>query len=166
MAETLSALSIVSFVVAFVFLVLAIVLWFLFDIPTVVGDLTGRTARKSIAKMRAENEKKGATAKNVAKVKSSKKFTELKAVSLSEEERPETGLLVDNRADMAEPEETGILDDAFTDASGLEETGLLLEANEKKSVESRFVTQGRIGGKTLTIIEEIILIHTDEVLEY
>ena len=59
MAETLSTLSIISFVLAAVALAVAIVLWFFFDIPTVIGDLTGRTARKSIAKMRAENEKSG-----------------------------------------------------------------------------------------------------------
>jgi len=57
MAETLSTLSIISFVLAVIALALAIVFWFFFDIPTVIGDLTGRTARKTIAKMRAENEK-------------------------------------------------------------------------------------------------------------
>lgn len=59
MAETLQLLSIISFAVAAVCLVLAVFLWFFFRIPDVIGDLSGRTARKSIAKMRAANEKSG-----------------------------------------------------------------------------------------------------------
>ena len=59
MAETLSNLSVIAYVVAAVCLVLAVFLWFIFKIPTVIGDLSGRTARKSIAKMRSANEKSG-----------------------------------------------------------------------------------------------------------
>ena len=59
MAETLQTLSIISFAVAAACFVLAIFLWFFFKIPTVIGDLSGRTARKSIAQMRAANEKSG-----------------------------------------------------------------------------------------------------------
>ena len=59
MAEILHTLSIISFVVAGVLFALAVVLWFGFKIPDVIGDLTGRTARKSIAKMRSANEKTG-----------------------------------------------------------------------------------------------------------
>ena len=60
MAQTLQTLSIISFAVAGVCLVLAVFFWFFFKIPIVIGDLSGRTARKSIAKMRAANEKSGA----------------------------------------------------------------------------------------------------------
>ena len=48
MAETLSILSIVSFAVAGASFMLAVFFWFFFKIPTVIGDLSGRTARKSI----------------------------------------------------------------------------------------------------------------------
>lgn len=57
MAQTLQTLSVISFAVAGVCLALAIFFGFLFKIPGVIGDLSGRTARKSIAKLRAANEK-------------------------------------------------------------------------------------------------------------
>ena len=53
MAETLSMLSIISFIVAGVALAVAIFLWIFFKIPRVIGDLSGRNARKSIASVRA-----------------------------------------------------------------------------------------------------------------
>ena len=48
MAETLSMVSMVSFVAAGVCLALTVILWFAFRIPNVIGDLSGRNARKSI----------------------------------------------------------------------------------------------------------------------
>lgn len=57
MVETLSTLSVTSYILAGVFLVTAIVLWFVLKIPRVIGDLSGRNARKSIAEMRNGNEK-------------------------------------------------------------------------------------------------------------
>lgn len=52
MAEILHTLSIISFVLAVLFVVIAIILWFVFKIPNVIGDLSGHNARKSIAQMR------------------------------------------------------------------------------------------------------------------
>lgn len=57
MAETLNAISVASLILGVVFLFIAVYLWFHFDIPTIFGDLTGRTAKKSIAKFREENTK-------------------------------------------------------------------------------------------------------------
>mgnify|MGYP000841362241 FL=1 len=59
MAQTLQTLSTVSFAVAGVCFAVAAFFWFFFKIPAVFGDLSGRNARKSIAKMRAANERSG-----------------------------------------------------------------------------------------------------------
>lgn len=59
MAEILHTLSIISFVLAVLFVVIAIIFWFVFKIPNVIGDLSGHNARKSIAQMRQNNEKTG-----------------------------------------------------------------------------------------------------------
>ncbi len=56
MAETLSVISLISFLAAGVFAILAVVLWFVFHIPTVAGELSGRTAKKSIERTRRNNE--------------------------------------------------------------------------------------------------------------
>ena len=58
-AELLLTLSTVAFVVSGVSLALSVFFWFFFRIPTVIGDLSGKNAKKSIAKIRANNEKSG-----------------------------------------------------------------------------------------------------------
>ncbi len=57
--ESLNTLSIVFFVCAAVFLITGVVLFFVLDIISVYGDLSGRTARKAIERMRKENEESG-----------------------------------------------------------------------------------------------------------
>ncbi len=59
MAETLAELAAVSFLLSGISLALSVFFWFFFGIPAVAGDLTGRTARKSIARMRDANERSG-----------------------------------------------------------------------------------------------------------
>lgn len=59
MAETLSMISLISFLAAGAFAVLAVILWFVFRIPTVAGELSGRTAKKSVERMRKNNEEAG-----------------------------------------------------------------------------------------------------------
>ena len=108
MAETLSMLSIISFIVAGVALAVAIFLWIFFKIPRVIGDLSGRNARKSIARVRASNEKSGdksyrPSAANAARGKLTSTMPQTQPEQATEEikpvgDMPETGLLAENRA--------------------------------------------------------------------
>ena len=59
MAETLSTISLIAYIISAVFFVLAIVLFIVFKIPAVVGDLSGKNARKSIERMRLDNVRTG-----------------------------------------------------------------------------------------------------------
>lgn len=166
MAETLSTLSIISFAVAGVSFVLAVFFWFFFKIPTVIGDLSGRTARKSIAKMRAANEKTGvktykeskanaARGKLTGNIPDSAKLN--KKESRTNSDKPETGLLAANKAGSINSEETGMLDS--------EATGLLIDEEATAALDtSTPPAVKRIGGKALKLMEEVMLIHTDEVI--
>lgn len=58
-AELLHMLSLVAYIAALVLLVLAVVLFFLLDIPKLYGDVSGRTARKAIEAIRQQNEATG-----------------------------------------------------------------------------------------------------------
>lgn len=166
MAQTLQTLSIISFAVAGVCLVLAIFFWFFFKIPTVIGDLSGRTARKSIAKMRAANEKTGAKSYKESKTNAERgKLTGTmpdsgklkKKTTASDDGKPETGLLAENKADGLESEATGIL--------GSETTGLLIDENATAPLDSPAQKHpARTGGKKLEMIEEVMFVHTDEVI--
>lgn len=163
MAETLSTLSIVAFAVAGVSLVLAIVLFIYFKIPTVIGDLSGRNAKKSIARMRSSNEKSGsksyrASETNAARGKLTStmpgigdqpKAKKSEAKTTAQDQMPETGLLAENKASLKE-KSTILLDDT-------EETALLAETPKEPAK--------RVGGVKLRLLEEVILIHTDEVIE-
>lgn len=167
MAEILSTLSIISFSVAGVSFVLAVFFWFFFKIPTVIGDLSGRTARKSIAKMRAANEKTGVKSYKESKTNAERgKLTgtmpnsgkNKKKKSAPDDGKPETGLLVENKADVIESESTALLDS--------ETTGLLVDEDATAPLDTPSQKQAkRNGGKKLTVIDEAMLIHTEEVIE-
>ena len=174
MAQTLQTLSIISFAVAGLCLVLAVFFWFFFKIPSVIGDLSGRTARKSIAKMRAANEKTGVKAYKESKTNAERgKLTGTMPDSgkLNKKNptpingQPETGLLSDNKADGLESEATGVLDEE-TGMLDSETTGLLVDENATAPLDTpTHKTVVRAGGKKIDILEEVIFIHTEEVIE-
>lgn len=169
MAETLQLLSIISFAVAVGCLVLAVFFWFFFKIPTVIGDLSGRTARKSIAKMRAANEKTGSKSYKASQTNAERGKLTGTMPGIGKEKKsdgnPETGLLSENKADGLNAEATGILDDEATGILGSETTGLLVDENATAPLDMQNpIPIVQTGGKKLEIIEEVILIHTDEVI--
>ena len=174
MAEILSTLSVISFIVAGVCLVLAIFFWFFFSIPTVIGDLSGRTARKSIARMRAANEKTGSKAYKASKTNAergkltgtmpdSEKLSKKKADS--DDSRPETGLLSENKAINPGSDETELLAGDETVMLEAETTGLLIDedATAPLNIPSQKPVK-RVGGKKLTMLDDVMLIHTEEVI--
>ena len=140
-AEILSTISLVSFVIAGISCLLAIFFWFRFNIPAVIGDLSGRTARKSIEKMRANNEKTGNKSYKSSKINlgrgkltdtmlDSEKLTDkLKLRRVSADTQPETGLLDENAAIAFHSEQTALL-------SENEETGLLQDDMKNEEMET------------------------------
>lgn len=159
MAETLSIISLVSFIIAGVCLVLAVFFWFNFRIPRVIGDLTGRTARKSIAKMRASNEESGnksfhQSAANVNRGKLTDTMHDLSKAQPQETDSMtgeiETGVLAENKA-------SGSNDGNFTI--------LLDNSDETDLLEKITVPTRKGGGKKLTMLDEVVQVHTDEVIE-
>lgn len=167
MAELLSTLSIISFIIAGVCLVISVFLWIFFKIPTVIGDLSGRNARKSIARMRAANEKSGSKSYKESKTNAERgKLTDtmqhskkLKQKQDSSADRPDTGLLNDNRADTPLSEATEMLES--------ETTGLLVDENATAPLDNpvHHKPTNREGGVKLKMLDEVLLIHTDEVIE-
>ncbi len=170
MAETLSTFSIISFVVAGVGLVLAIFFWFFFKIPTVIGDLSGRTARKSIAKMRAENERSGKPKErkgNTARGKMTGTMSDLdktrKASTL--DPKMETEVLAENRAEGTDSGATEVLREEATAMLGAEETGILQYGQTTAPLTPDAKPQSQAsGGVKLTMCDEVMLTHTDEVI--
>ena len=154
MAETLSVTSVILFIIAAIFVVVAIVLWFVFKIPNVVGDLSGRNARKSIKQMRLTNENTSVKRKSNSLNANSLAF---KTSIYSGMNMNETGLLVDN----VQRKITFSAETESLDGSGNDE----FESNDnilnKSDVVSKDEVMKRVG---FVLLEEILFIHTDEVI--
>lgn len=151
MADMLTAISIGSFVAAGVFLVIAIVLFIVFRIPSVLGDLSGRNAKKSIEKMRKNNERTGNKpySPSVTNVKRGKR-PEVSGLN------GETGLLVENYQAGYGESETGILGNT---------TEILLDVNETVALsENVSDANGKAEESIFEYIENVVCIHTEEVI--
>lgn len=186
MASILSIISLVSFILAGVSLILTILFWFLFNIPAVIGDLTGRTARKSIAKLRAGNERSGAksyrsSTTNVNRGKLTSNMPETDdSLKKTKKDNAETDMLVGNMADATGSMETELLTAGATETTALldddnatvslvedefETTSLTDDENETTMLEPQVEeTTYRKGNKQLVMLDEVMLIHTDEVI--
>lgn len=153
-------------------LVVAVILFFILKIPSVIGDLTGATARKAIENIRNQNESSGdKTYKSSAVNRERGKLTD---------KITPTGTLIKNPTDLmggamattkigtqqlaAEAQqayETSILDNAGSsettvlNASGAGETTVLEQASMEQSVDNSNV---------FVIEYEVTFIHTDEVI--
>lgn len=168
MADILVKISYIAFAGAAGCLVLAIILFIKFKIPTVIGDLSGKNAQKAIQQIRESNIKKGNQAFKPGKQNEErgkltetithKKKSEKKArkqENVREADRPETGILRENAAALADnsnettmlaSEETTILNDVTESLEN--ETEILMEQKKVK----------------LTMLDDIMLVHTDEVI--
>lgn len=167
MSDILNTISLVSFALAGILLVLAVVIFFVFKIPSVWGDLSGKNARKSIERMRRSNEKSGKKAhvsSNVnlqrgkltdkiqeANIKDDEQTAVLNNTNITSELRDTnaTEILVDNN-------ETALLVDDNA-------TTLLVDDNATTLLSDYQAKQLDINN-VFDYIENIIIIHTNEVI--
>lgn len=170
MADTFFVVSILSFILSGIFLLLAVFFWLRFDILEVIGNLSGRTARKNIEKRRASNEKNGAMPvhsekktqeKGIFSKKPAKsvKMMTVSKIEQTEDTHPETGLLSENIAVFEKEIQTDILAGDVTGELIADETSLLAPAGKAP------VLQGQTAPKKrLTMLDDLIVIHTEEVI--
>ena len=105
--ETLQMLSTVAYVLAGIFLLAAIAIFFLLDIRSVIGDVTGATARKAIRDIRAQNEASGNKAYKPSPVNAARgKLSTMELTAAAEA----TTVLTETAAEttvLQQPEEVG-----------------------------------------------------------
>lgn len=150
-ADVLFLVSNTALILAMICFVLAIIFFVKFKIPFVIGDLSGKNARKSIAKMRSYNEKSGNKAYQSSKTNQNReKLTHtIKGIQPKASENPETVMLASNTAQVSETEETTYLEEG-------NETTLLMAENEVRGKQQK--------GAKLQLIQETMLIHTEETI--
>ena len=150
-ANVLFIASNVSFIAAAICGITAVILFFRFKIPSVISDLSGRSARKSIEQMRLQNEKKGS--------KSHRSNKEQKKVNAdADSARPETGLIAENRKNDAPSEATALLND--------EEATGYLDQNETAPLGSAEKVQIEPAASVkLEMLDNVMIVHSEETID-
>lgn len=162
MAETLSVVSIVAFAVAIACFVIAFILFFAFNIPSVIGDLSGRTAKKSIKKMRITNENSGN--KEYRTSETNKSRGKLTATMRHDSPKPKGKQEAKVESPSATFAETGLLKESMRQTYS--ESTVLLSNTEENDViydgSGRRVDETK--RKAFSMIDDVVMIHTDEVI--
>ncbi len=165
MAQVLSNISIILFVIAVVFAIGSIVIWFVFKIPEVIGDLSGRNARKSIEHMRAETENKNNNKK--------RSLIHRKAESGMISNPTETMGGISKQNVQRINDETGLLSENAASVRGSTETALLTEEDVTASLETGElgatqlmdgVLERKPSSIKLRMINEVMIINTKEAI--
>ncbi len=173
---TINIISIILFALAGVCLVVAIYSFIRFNIPQVIGELTGRTAKKSIAQMREKNVKTGdkshrpsALAKErgtltdkIDEKKGSKSSSQSDSTELLEDG---TELLSNNDVNSNATELLSDATEKLNDATELlsDETSILNEETSVLSPSMSVATPTQVN-EGFTMIQNIIFIHTNETI--
>lgn len=194
MASTLSNISLILLVASGVLFVTAVLIFIVMRIPTVISDLSGRTARKAIEKMRSANIKKGPSSNNYSnkgssnavikdepfdkeykKEKQKETLKEKKEKELLEKKKAEKKNLKQKLNIGNKYAETGIIGDNKQNGVSMAAETELLQSNETELLESNETlpldyveekpeTQVR-KGVSMQMIDEITLVDSDEVIE-
>ena len=174
MAQIYTVISIVSYSLAAVFFVISCFMWFRFKIPKIAGDLSGRTAKKSIEKMRKKNEESGNKshkATPVARARGKKtetideKFVENKVHNdestelLSEDQNTEL-LNENNYSDGTEL----LNNNNYSDGTELLNNNNYSDGTELLQNETELLSEGNNPAEQLEVIDSIVLIHSNEII--
>ena len=155
-----------------IFFVIAVILFFTLNIPKVISDLTGRTARKAIENIRMQNEQSGdktyqSSAVNLERGKLTDKISQSGRLMPRDATPFGTGVITEkiSTMELEQPAgETDVLDqtagetDILTPVAG--ETDVLAPAAGETEVLSSVEQPVQV----FTIEYEITFIHTDEVI--
>ena len=183
MADTLYLISTVSFVLAAICLVASIAIFIVYKIPDVIGDLSGKNAKKSIKQFREANEKSGNKSFRPSKTNDERgKLTEtahgLKGLDYTSEiDNDETGILSENIYKNDEMATELLVEDNGTELltegnetellSDDNETTLLSEDNETASLLDEEIIEQDVNNnpiERIEILDEVIIIHTDKII--
>ena len=150
---------------------MAIYLFIYFKIPQVIGDLSGRTAKKKIAQIRDYSQNSGGNSAYKANPVPVRQTPAKAAYGGAKNDRAETDLLDEShggyagRAEETMPlsEETMPLAEETMPLS--EETMILTDETMMLSDETALLDEAADrGGVKLTMIESVMLIHTNEAI--
>lgn len=156
MVEIIEKLSLIAFIAAGVCALLAIFLWFHFRILSVVNDLSGKTAKKAIAKIRKKNTKTGDKSyrSSIVNIKRGPLTN-----AIEQGKNGKTEKLYAGQAEAKLSETTLLQDAAKTEVLLNRENTTVLQNNSESIAPPKSREEVE-----LIILEQIVLIHTNEVI--
>lgn len=177
MADTLYMISNISFILMIIFLALSIFFVIKFNIIEIIGDLSGITAKKSIKRIRENNEKSG-----VKKYRPSKINKERGLLTEDMEQSKKLKYKIsDNRNEISESTEllsrsnigdikikgTEVLDNGMTALDDEQETDVLSKeinvTEDKNNKVSMFGPMAK-DAVALKMIDDVVIVHTKEII--
>ncbi len=152
--DTYRMIFIVGLIASIALSVIAIILFFAFKIPAIIGYLTGSTEKKGVERIKKENqttEKKSATTEKIVTAKNLK-IVNNETVVLSQNSENETMVLAQG---IKEGNETTILTNNLPEKNV---TGKLAQIEDKEIKNNR-------ENVIFKIVLDITYIHTDEIID-
>ncbi len=181
LATIYNLISIVAFIIAGIAFAAAVFMWFKFGILKIIGDLSGRTARKSIEQKRSANEKSGKksyrptpnavergaltdTIDQNVKLKKEKKKSE----KLARTEKPAKTAKTKAKESIAENQTAVLIDDNATTVLETNETEVLNDGTtvleDGTTVLSPQATNAAKTKTEFVTVQEILLFAADETI--
>lgn len=167
-AELYQNISTVAFVLAAIFFIVAVILFFVLDIPAVLGELSGKTAAKQVAEIRAANKNAVAKRRTVSTSASTTQRTTSKLTQNTTNQLGKTGQMrktnTIDETELLSPEtelltnETTLLGPETTLLSP--ETTLLSPETELLSPETTLLSPQ----VEFEIIQDVVVVHTREII--
>ncbi len=148
-AEVLNIISIVAFSLSLICLIVAVFFWFKYNIYKVIGDLSGRNAKKAVMKMREANEKSG---KKIHRPTSAAKSRGTVTEKMKE---------VPSVKPQNEPEKDNNATEILSYSSG----GDTMLLDEEETAANAKKQQALKENDAFEMITNIVMIHTKEVIQ-
>ena len=149
MADLIEKLSIIAFVAAGCCLLLTILIWFRFQILSVINDLSGKKAKRAIAQIRENNLRTGNKAYHPGVVNLNRGPL---TAPMPDMTATPTEKLPDDQVGQPVSETTLYQADAEKETTVLnQDVNNVADTSERPKVE-------------LTILEQVVMIHTNEVI--
>ena len=169
---TINIVSIIFFIIAGVSLLVAIYSFVRFNIPQIIGELSGRTAKKSIAQMRDKNVKTGDKSHRTSPAAKERgtltdKIEKKKSVEKSDEKisKVEEGTeLLNSTEKLSTNIQTELLNENETELSDDNATSVLSEETTVLTNNDNSQINVLNDSNDLKIIQNIVLIHTNETI--
>lgn len=155
MARLLSIISVASYGLSALFFVISIFVFFSLDIPFVIGDLSGKNAKKAIEEWRANNEKTG-----------NKSFRS-SYINLNRD--PITGTMDIDKEKTQELDETSLVESNVVTSILSEETTLLQNDEEETALledddQTMLLSDYLKENKKIEILEEVELTDSKDII--